>query len=381
MTNKILKIANFKCLNRIEVSIKNLTVLAGRNSAGKSSITQAFRLLREASRLPPSTDIHLNDSAFSLGTFDEIINNSDDNIFESFEVSFSDKASSTVSTFIKAEDSDECEFIKTNNQNELLSNSSPLFFMYLSAERYGPRLRQTEVNGHRKSNIGLGSKGEFVAEVLADNQTKRIDEDLIHPELRSSNNALLSSNVEKWMSNIVGGIFIRSTRPPRLAHPYLEFRKSERESDWQFPTNHGYGISYTLPIIVACLLLEKGGYLIVDSPEAHLHPAAQTEIAKFLAFIAGTGRNIIIETHSDHVLDGLRLSIANPNFRISAENAIFHYVDRNNEDQLIHRVIQPKSDGSLPMWPPGFFDQMAENLRALSILNRKTSNERDSLPG
>lgn len=373
MNSKTLLIENFKCFDKIELTIENLTVLAGKNSVGKSSITQAIRLLRESSILPKEAEIHLNNNSFSLGTFDEIINNSDKSDFEGFKVDFFDSKESSPTKFTKSEDSEECEFIKSDSINTLLSNPSPLHFMYLSAERYGPRLHQSEVNGHRKSSINLGSKGEFVAEVLADNPVKRIDESLIHPNLihtSGEKNSLLNSNVEKWMSDIVGDINIRPIRPPRLARPYLEFKKSTGTSDWQFPTNHGYGISYTLPIVLACLLLEKDGYLIIDSPEAHLHPAAQTEIARFLAFIAGTGRNIIIETHSDHILDGLRLSIADKNHCLSAQNSIFHYLDRSEAGELVHHALKPKPDGSLPKWPRGFFDQMASNLRRLSELNR-----------
>src|ERR1017187_603027 len=97
----------------------------------------------------------------------------------------------------------------------MLADGSPWKFIYLSAERVGPRLHQQETDGHRSQKVGLGVQGEFSAEVLTSNHTTRVDDRLVHPDFlaSSSRNTLLSSNLEKWMSTIVGDINIRATRP------------------------------------------------------------------------------------------------------------------------------------------------------------------------
>ena len=150
----------------------------------------------------------------------------------------------------------------------------------------------------------------------------------------------------------------------------LEFRKSGAEAEWQFPTNHGFGISYTLPIVLAGLLLEENGILIVDSPEAHLHPAAQTAIAIFLARIAACGRTVIVETHSDHIVDGFRLAIADPSHPIAAMDCVFHYLDQAEDGSIIQHDLSPRPNGTLPKWPKGFFDQVGVNLRTLTRLTK-----------
>lgn len=377
MNNRILTIERFKCFDSLTIRIGNLTVLTGKNSSGKSTITQAIRLLRDVvTVVETSVQIHLNGSGFQLGTYDEILNrNNNGNRSETFAIGISEtQADKNLVVFEAAEISAECEYVQANPLfTPMLANRSSCYFTYLSAERYGPRLRQESTDGHRSTKVGVGCKGEFSAEVVANSSNIRIDENLIHPSLTVDSvkpNALLNSNLEKWMSTIVGDINIRAIRHDRLSLPILEFRKVGT-LDWQFPTNHGFGVSYTLPIVLAGLLLEENGVLIVDTPEAHLHPAAQTALAMFLARIAASGRTVIVETHSDHIVDGFRLAVADSAHSISAEHCIFHYLDRTDSGSIIHHELFPRSDGTLPKWPKGFFDQVAANLRALSQLTRK----------
>jgi predicted ATPase len=380
MNHRLLNIKRFKCFESIAIRIDNLTVLTGKNSSGKSTVTQAIRLLREVAITHENpAQIHLNSSGFNLGTFDEVFNRNViriDSDSDNFEIGISETDSDQdLVSFKPAEDSDECEYVQFDYcAIPLLSNQSSCYFTYLSAERYGPRLRQEITDGHRSAKLGVGLKGEFSAEVLVNSYNTRIDENLIHPSLTAGtgkSNARLDSNLEKWMSTIVGDINIRASRPPRLSLPILEFLKGGAESEWQFPTNHGYGVSYTLPVVLAGLLLEENGILIVDTPEAHLHPAAQTALALFLARVAAFGRMVIIETHSEHIIDGFRLAIADQNHPLTVENCVFHYLDREERGSTIHHELVVRSNGSLPKWPKGFFDQTATNLRALSQLARK----------
>jgi predicted ATPase len=376
MNAPVLKLERFKCFESISVKLSRLTALTGRNSVGKSTITQAIRLYREAiSQERIESSIYLNGGEFLLGTFDEIINQSDlSGGSDGFAISLDAGDGAFTVKFSAADDSDECEYVKARLSAPVeLADVAPWHFIYLSAERHGPRLRQSDPNDAGTTGLSLGAHGEFAAEVLVNNQTSRVEDGLIHPSLLSgamSGNALLNSNVEKWLSTIVGEINIRATRPPRLGLPLLEFKRPDAKSDWQFPTSFGFGVSYTLPIILAGLLMPKNGMLIVDSPEAHLHPAAQTAIASFLARIAASGRTVILETHSDHVIDGLRLAIADPEQPIEAADCIFHYLDRDQENGVVHYDLAPREDGSLPKWPVGFFDQTADNLRRMSQIKR-----------
>ncbi|MBK9636389.1 MAG: AAA family ATPase [Bacteroidetes bacterium] len=68
--------------------------------------------------------------------------------------------------------------------------------------------------------------------------------------------------------------------------------------------NVGFGLSYALPIIVAALSSSENSLILVENPEAHLHPRGQSQLAKLLALAAQSGVQIIIETHSEHIING-----------------------------------------------------------------------------
>ena len=89
----------------------------------------------------------------------------------------------------------------------------------------------------------------------------------------------------------------------------LEFRTSEI-GEWQRPANVGFGLSYAFPLLAAGILSSINQTLIIDSPEAHLHPSGQSLMGRFSAQVASTGRQMLVETHSDHYLNGVRLAVA-----------------------------------------------------------------------
>jgi predicted ATPase len=112
------------------------------------------------------------------------------------------------------------------------------------------------------------------------------------------------------------------------------------------------------------LALEGDGLLLVENPEAHLHPFGQSRIGAFLASLAATGRQVFVETHSDHVINGIRLAIkygVTPN-----ESALFNYFHSlNGASRSAITQIAADDSGSLEDWPEGFFDQIERDLSRL----------------
>jgi predicted ATPase len=119
-------------------------------------------------------------------------------------------------------------------------------------------------------------------------------------------------------------------------------------------TNVGFGLSYVLPVLVALLGVSRGGLVLIENPEAHLHPRGQTRLGELCARAAAAGVQVVIETHSDHVMDGSRIAIREG--VLEASNAAFHYFGRTGEEI---EVVSPSVDaeGRLSEWPAGFFDQ------------------------
>jgi predicted ATPase len=129
------------------------------------------------------------------------------------------------------------------------------------------------------------------------------------------------------------------------------------------PSNVGFGYSYILPIIVSGLIARDGEILIVENPEAHLHPAAQSRLTKFLAKVASCGVQVFIETHSEHILNALRVVSVSKDYEIKNTDISILYF-QNDENQLVTPIpINP--DGGIDTWPDGFFDQTDKDFKIL----------------
>ena len=104
--------------------------------------------------------------------------------------------------------------------------------------------------------------------------------------------------------------------------------------------------------------------MLVENPEAHLHPAGQSKLGRFLARVAGSGVHVVVETHSDHVLNGARLAVAQDR-SLPAGDMIVHYFDHGQT-----LPIQVNDKGELDHWPAGFFDQFESDLGRLARARR-----------
>jgi predicted ATPase len=149
----------------------------------------------------------------------------------------------------------------------------------------------------------------------------------------------------------------------------LQFRSGPTDN-WRRPGNIGYGLTYVFPILVSCLLAKKGQTIVIDSPEAHLHPLGQSKIGMFLATIAESGVQVLIETHSDHILNGVRIA-AKQSF-IQPENMLVHFFQGGRQSEnapppIVTSLVS--KEGSLSDWPEGFFDQAEKDLAELAGWN------------
>ncbi len=120
----------------------------------------------------------------------------------------------------------------------------------------------------------------------------------------------------------------------------------------------GFGYSQVLPILVRGLLAAPGNILIVEQPELHLNPAIQVRLAEFFVAMARAGKQILIETHSEHIVNAVRVfSAEDESGELSANSAIF-FIDAEAEILTIHE-LSIKPDGTVPKWPRNFFGEAA----------------------
>lgn len=118
--------------------------------------------------------------------------------------------------------------------------------------------------------------------------------------------------------------------------------------------NMAFGNTYILPIVLAVLTAPRDSLIIIENPEAHLHPKAQLRIGELLSIAAQNGVQIIIETHSDHLLNGIRKSAKDNS--IESSNVAIFYVEESDGEH-VKTEITLNQDGSLNRWPQGFFDE------------------------
>jgi predicted ATPase len=359
-----LEIKNIKCFIHQEFKFSNLTAFCGANSVGKSTAIQCLLLLRQTYKKDKfsSKEINLIGEYFSIGHVSDLINHnaSDRIIFINIDgINFQ----SDVSTINR--DSYSLHF------DNIEQFEHPLFsgnFIYLSAERLGPR-NSYDVNFDSKS-IDLGIYGQFAMSEFVRNASgaainKHLAQIYKPKEVLSQNknddSITLEVAVKEAMKHICPGFDIKYQSHTTVDKVSGTFA-SENTINPVRPTNTGFGVSYLLPIIIAGFCLTHGDTLIVENPEVHLHPSAQSSVAKFLAQVAASGVQVIIETHSDHVINGLRLFAKDtPSF---ADKIIINSIGKNLGKSEV-KPIAIDTDGNLSGTQSGFFDQAEKDLLRL----------------
>ena len=123
-------------------------------------------------------------------------------------------------------------------------------------------------------------------------------------------------------------------------------------------TSVGVGVSQVLPVLVLCLISKPDNIMIIEQPELHLHPAMQLKLADFLLACARTGRQLIIETHSEHIVNRLRLrSMESPDENAKLIRLLFAEQENGN---TVYRSSDVNELGGLDEdWPEGFLDVAA----------------------
>lgn len=145
-------------------------------------------------------------------------------------------------------------------------------------------------------------------------------------------------------------------------------------------TQVGVGVSQVLPILVMCLLAPPGTTLIVEQPELHLHPRVQTRLADFFASMIWLGKQCIIETHSEHLINRVRYRIAIAEEETLTNDVLLYFADME-DGQAEYLPIRINKYGVIPDWPAGFFDEShalaADILRAGTAKRRREKERKD----
>jgi len=372
-----LHLLNFKPFANQLLEFKKLTLFSGLNSTGKSSVMQSLLLLRQSYQqgLLPEKGLALNGDFVNVGTARDALFEGAKEDLIGFDIVWENN-SEGLWRFKYDQKVDVLNIVSEPVTSEVYkSNLFGNNFHYFQAERIGPR-PFNEMSDYQVRQLGqLGIKGEYAAHFLAINGRKVIpNSSLSHPDVKlktqrekeqSTEKSMdLIDQVEAWMGEISPGTRLKIEAKSDV--DLMSFQYSYGDSNPYRATNVGFGISYILPIIVAALASTPGTIILIENPEAHLHPKGQVKMGHLLALAASGGVQVVIETHSDHVLNGIRLAVHGG--KIDPKDVRLHYFQRQNkEGQAVTEVISPKIDrnGRIDRWPDGFFDEWGNSLEIL----------------
>ena len=353
---KSLQLENYKCFTNQQIYLNNITVFTGANASGKSSIIQAMLLYYAG--MSNTGIINVNQAlGVQIGSPKALISqNPEGHEKYDFKISFDDAG---MEFYVDKESGLDLRAI-------LDSKTKKLELSYLNAERIGPRMSYRA--GGEERILSDGSNAAYLIE-KADSKELKIPELLL---LNQGVSKKFSYQLEQWMSIILGDMKISVRVDNNKAETELRI-KNELVQDFILPAQTGFGISYILPIVTAALWTstQQNQILIIENPEAHLHPAAQSKIGKFLALIAASGVQVIIETHSEHVIDGVRVQMMALK---KTEDVFVHFLSQENEHIKLQQLTV-NNLGELSDWPEHFFDQKQQDLRDLIKMRLKNESK------
>jgi predicted ATPase len=366
-----LHLSSFKCFEALDLQLRPLTLLSGMNGGGKSSVIQALALLAQTlAEREWGRTLLLDGPDLALGSAADVLNQR--SARRRLALGAATTSERVVWTF-KADDrralSVELEGVMVNDLP--LELSEPVRWLlpashaesstvvtalrrlsWITAERTGPRelLPLRDAYGHAQ----VGARGELAAGLLYWRESQEQDD--VSPELCVPDvPRTLFHQVRARMQEFFPGCDLRVSPVEGASAVTLRLRSDSR-ADFQRPQNVGFGLTQLFPILVAVLAAQKGDVLLIENPEVHLHPQAQQRIGSLLANVARSGVQVIVETHSDHVLNGMRLAVKSKAIT-PGDVAVHFFSPALTAGQFVPQSPKLDSDGKLDFWPEGFFDQ------------------------
>lgn len=231
------------------------------------------------------------------------------------------------------------------------------------AKAFYPYVSSTSIT----NQMPLGPKGEYLAQILYDSTLKPFP---LPTHLKRSKNISILDAVNAWIP-VLGLSGEVDVTPRGRQGIHLSY------GDDVLPMV-GTGVSQVLPVLVLCLTSNPGDLILLEQPELHLNPSIQQKLAEFFLAMSKTGRQLIVETHSEYLVTRLRLS----GLKQDADQDLYKllFVEKNGSEGTIYREVKSNSFGEIQEWPKGFFDQATNDIRELmiEISKRKIENSSDN---
>jgi predicted ATPase len=357
-----MSVKNFKSLKDLSLKLAPLNLFAGLNGMGKSSMIQPLLLIKQSDSIGSTGQLKLKGWLVDLGKGRDLLYQfaEEETIDLKFELSGKSKLEWS---FAYKPDWENLQSENKNNVDIVLGMLKG--FQYISANRIGPQSMHEVSQGMVENKI-LGVRGEFAVHYLQSVGNRfKVDIERRHSNVKEPT---LASQVNGWLGEISPGIKVIVSEVPGVDKMLLNYDFGlgiGRTSSFR-PGNVGFGISYALSVIISLLTAEKDNIIIIENPEAHIHPRGQAELGKLMALTASCGAQLFIETHSDHIINGIRVAVKE---KLIHENSVnltwFSKTTRDHEQFSNVSQIQIDKNGELSEYPKDFLDEWNNQLLKL----------------
>lgn len=416
---KSFSIENFKAYEgRYDFNFPGLTYLTGANNSGKSSVIQALYMLASTNSSNFEPSLLLNTPNYTFGSYSDVLNKNCSNKENlNFEIS-----SENFNIFLKYENNEienynpslkemDIEFLNKDKKlknyvfkrnvnedfdknrlfewynlsrsklkklgNALVMGFSPeilpktidmvnfediIHFRYKFSEIHTNTIKYLKayriegkpsylIKGNSITDIGITGDGtvEAIYKMIQGNKTVEFGQKEPFVEL-----------FQKWFKQIIGenySLIVESNDGALKIKIEEELQKKQKYSI----TEVGFGFSQIIPIIAMILLSNENDVLLIENPEVHLHPKLQANLADLFVFAIKHNRKLIIETHSEHIINRTRLLVKQDENQSKLTDKInlyfFEKIFKDNETYIRNEEIRINEAGKLSNWPKDFFDQ------------------------
>jgi len=347
---KQLKIKDLKSIENANLKLAPLTILTGANSSGKSTAIQALMLLIK------------NSGSANRYSMEELLR-----YLDNFSAIRNKKTNARIIK-IAAIDTDGIEHslditadgVTTNTrlpyQFEAIHDAVETDFLYLNANRLGAE-DLVAISQNRK----VGDSGQYLFSHFNKIKGNPLPDNLA----KFDGSKTLGFQLSQWLTEITGSEIELKTETigDRVK---VSFRVTDIDSEVS-PFNLGAGISYIAKVLIVCLMAKQGDLIVVENPEVQLHPKSQSLLGKFLSFISSNGIQLIVETHSEHLINRVRLDVSNED--IDNDDVVIHY--KNSTAHSFNTLLLDINGHFVDeneirqSFPKGFFDASVDALLSL----------------
>lgn len=354
-----LELENFKCFESLRIDLKSVNIYTGVNGAGKSTVIQALLvLLQSLGEARENKRIALNGKYVEMGYSQDVVYDKAQEDFVRISYTGSDEKVYTH-IFSYEQDVDYLTVLEMPADHGFLDEEK---IIYLSAYRIKPQERYRVVSEKDLRMRYFGNNGEFALQYLG----MYGDDDVRNPcvvEEDEKGKSLLNQ-VRIWLDRVSPGVSpqIKVMMDSRFSELSFDFIEGKEKTNSYKSLNVGFGITYILPVIVALLSSRENDLIIIENPEAHIHPAGQRMLGELIARAGAGGAQIIVETHSDHIINGIRISVKEKYIDKDDVQIAFFFKDESKGYCHTYQKLQVFEDGKLSTWPKGFLDEWEKAL-------------------